>query len=306
VSNFTRSEKPKLYSLAQVAKEFGGELEHRAKHITERYGISTGYEPLDDLLRGGGLLPGLMYVIGARPGMGKTMLMQNLAVNVASQDIPTIIFSLEVGRSRLLERMAYQEAGLDYSDHYRNRRPLSDDELERFRYHIRALAKLPIYVQDTAGMSPGAIIETMNTYSQEYGIKVMFIDYLHIMRNDGRIYGGGREREIGTMVEQVRDAAKSLNVSCVLASQLNREVEQQPPFIPSLAHLRDSGSIEQVAYCVMALYRRDYYTLNGMLKDEDGESYKLNHQLDVLVLKQQDGPMGTAPLKFESGTGKVT
>ncbi len=302
---FNRSEKPLVYTMAQVVKEYGGVIERRAKNITERYGFSTGWGELDNLLRGGGLLPGLMYVVGGRPGMGKTTFMQNLAVNIAYQKIPIILFSLELGRERLLERMAYQEAGLDFMAHWRNREPLSEEQLMRIRVALRNLAGLPIYVQDTAGMSPGAITETLNFYHGEFGIKVMFIDYLHIMRNDQKIFGGGREREIGTMVEQVRDCAKTLNIACVLASQLNREVEANAPYLPSLSNLRDSGSIEQVAYSVMALYRKDYYIQNGMLTDDDGETPTLNESLDVLMLKQQDGPLGTAHLKFTDGTGKV-
>ena len=302
---YARSDKPTVYSMAQVVKEYGGEIERRAKNITERYGISTGWTELDNLLRGGGLLKGLLYVVGGRPGMGKTTFIQNLQVNVAKQGIPTIVFSLELGRERLLERLAYQEAGLDFMAHWRNREPLSEAQIQQIQVALRNLAKMPIYVQDTAGMTPGGITETLNFYHAEFGIKVMFIDYLHIMRNDGKIFGGGREREIGTMVEAVRDCAKSLNIACVLASQLNREVESNAPFIPSLSNLRDSGSIEQVAYSVMALYRRDYYVMNGMLTDDDGETPALNESLDVLMLKQQDGPLGTAHLRFTDGTGKV-
>lgn len=310
MTTFAKSEKPVVYSLKQVAQEYGGEIIRRAKNITERYGMSTGWNELDNLLRGGGLLPGLLYIVAGRPGMGKTTLMQDLAVNLAKQGNPTIIFSLELTRSRLLERLAYQESGIDYMEHFRTGTDLSEAQIEQLRVAIRNLMELPVYVQDMAGITPGLVTETMNHYTQEYKLKAMFIDYLHIMRPDGRIYGGGREREIGTMVEQIRDAAKQLGVTCVLASQLNRDVETASPFIPSLYHLRDSGSIEQVAYTVFGLYRRDYYVQRGMLKEtnDEGEPVEptLDGSIDVIVLKQQDGPTGTAHLKFVDATGKIS
>ncbi len=297
---------PHLYSLAEIARKHGGELIRRANAVTERYGIGTGWQELDNLLRGGGLLRGLLYVVGGRPGMGKTTFMQNLAINVARQGVPVAVFSCELSAERLLERIAYQEAGIDFSYHYRNKMPMSEAQIQLFTHTLRELAKLPIYVQDTAGMTPNMIASCMAKFRDVHGLQVMFIDYLHIMRPDGKIFGGGREREIGTMVEVVRDTAKSLNVACVLASQLNRAGEERPPFIPQLANLRDSGSIEQVAYAVLALYRQDYYILNGsMPADDDGNLPPLNESMDVVVLKQQDGPMGTAHLKFVDGTGKV-
>lgn len=297
---------PHLFSLAEVARKHGGELVRRAQNVTERYGIGTGWQELDNLLRGGGLLPGLLYVVGGRPGMGKTTFMQNLAVNIARQGTPVAVFSLELSAARLLERLAYQEAGIDYAYHYRNQMPMSEAQVQLFAETLRGLAKLPIYVQDTAGMTPNMIAQTMHKHRDLHGLKVMFIDYLHIMRPDGKIWGGGREREIGTMVEVVRDTAKMLHVACVLASQLNRAGEEKPPFIPALQNLRDSGSIEQVAYAVLALYRQDYYILNGQMPaDDDGNLPPLNESMDVVVLKQQDGPMGTAHLKFIDGTGKV-
>lgn len=297
---------PHLFSLAEIARKHGGELVRRAQNATERYGIGTGWQELDNLLRGGGLLQGLLYVVAGRPGMGKTTFMQNLAVNIARQNIPVAVFSCELSAARLLERIAYQEAGIDYAYHYRTGEPMSEAQVLHFTQTLRDLAKLPIYVQDTAGMTPSMIAQVMAKHRDLHGLKVMFIDYLHIMRPDGKIYGGGREREIGLMVETVRDTAKQLNVACVLASQLNRAGEEHPPFIPQLNNLRDSGSIEQVAYAVMALYRSDYYVLNGsMPPDDDGNLPSLNESIDVIVLKQQDGPMGTAHLKFVDGTGKV-
>ena len=305
-SKIQQQGKPTIYSLGELVERYGGELVRRGKNIKERYGLSTGWNNLDDMLRGGGLLSGLTYIIAGRPGMGKTTFMQNMAVNLAKQGIPVIIFSLEVGKERLLERLAYQVAGIDYMALQRANQNMSEAQVEVFTNALKWLAQLPIYIKDSAGVTPNNVAETVRAWKQEYEFKVMFIDYLHIMRIDERIFGGGREREIGSMVERVRDEAKELGVTCVLMSQMNREVETKPPFIPTLANLRDSGSIEQVAYCVMALYRKDYYVLAGMMPpDEDGNTPVLDECLDVLIIKQQDGPQGVAKLHFNDATGYI-
>lgn len=299
---------PMLKSVGEIIEsKVGDEIIQRAKHITERYGISTGYRALDNLLRGGGFIEGLLYVLAGRPGMGKTAFLLNLAHNLAQQGIPTVVFSLELTNARLIERLAYMQSGINYMEHWMTGTPLSDAEIERLHTVMRELQTLPLFAKDSAGMTPGDIVRTMEAYKEKLGIKVMLIDYLHIMRADDARRWQAREREIGTMVERVRDSAKTLGVACVLACQLNREVEDSAPFIPSLKHLRDSGAIEQVAYSVWALYRKDYYLQNGMLQPEEHDegAVILDNEMQVAILKQQDGPMGTAALHFEAGTGKV-
>lgn len=302
-----RVEGATLQSLGEIIEsKVGDEILERAKHITQRYGISTGYVTLDNLLRGGGLLPGLLYVLAGRPGMGKTTFLLNLAYNCAKQGIPTVVFSLELTNARMIERLAYMLSGINYMEHWMTGTPLSDADIERLKEAMQELQVLPLLARDSAGMTPGDIARTMQAYAENLNIKVMCVDYLHIMRSDERIYA--REREIGTMIEKLRDHAKTLGVACVVACQLNREVEESPPYIPALKHLRDSGAIEQVAYSVWALYRRDYYLQNGMLDSEeevDDGVVILDNVLQVALLKQQDGPMGTARLHYEAGTGKV-
>lgn len=299
-----------LHSVGQLVEssEIGDEIVHRAENITKRFGHSTGLDPLDNLLRGGGLLPGLLYVCAGRPGMGKTTFLLNLAHNLALQDVPTVVFSLELSNLRLVERLAYQQAGIDYMEHWRSGVPLEAAQMERLHGALNDLKQLPLYAKDTTGMTPGDVVRTMESYGEKLGLQAMLIDYLHIMRPDDRVFGS-REREVGVMVERIRDVAKTLNVTCVLACQLNREVEESAPYFPMLRHLRDSGAIEQVAYSVWALYRKDYYVLNGML--EPGEEatdgiVTLDNTLQVCILKQQDGPTGTAALHYQAGVGKVS
>ena len=301
---------PKLFSVGELveSEEVGDEILHRARNITQRFGFSTGFHALDNLLRGGGVQPGLLYICAGRPGMGKTTFLLNLANNFASQGIPTVVFSLELSNLRLVERLAYQHSGIDYMEHYRTGTPLDAAEMERLEGSLAHMRALPLYAKDTTGMTPGDVVRTMEFYGKVLGLKVMLIDYLHIMRPDDRVFGS-REREIGVMVERIRDVAKNLNVTCVLACQLNREVEESAPYIPMLRHLRDSGAIEQVAYSVWALYRKDYYVLNGMMQSDEEAAdgiITLDNTLNVCLLKQQDGPTGTAALQYQAGVGKVS
>lgn len=306
----TAPDAPKLFSVGELveSEEIGDEILHRARNITKRFGHSTGYKALDNLLRGGGVLPGLLYICAGRPGMGKTTFLLNLAHNFAAQEIPTVVFSLELNNLRLVERLAYQQSGIDYMEHWRTQSPLDAAEMERLEDALARLRSLPLFAKDTTGMTPGDVVRTMEYYGKTLGLKVMLIDYLHIMRPDDRVFGS-REREIGVMVERIRDVAKNLNVTCILACQLNREVEESAPYFPMLRHLRDSGAIEQVAYSVWALYRKDYYVLNGMLVPDDEAAdgiITLDNTLNVCLLKQQDGPTGTASLQYRAGVGKVS
>lgn len=282
----------------------------RAKNVTKRYGISTGFNRLDNYLRGGGLLPGLTYILGGRPGMGKTYFLLNLAVNIARQDKPIAIFSLELSKERVLERLAYMISGIDFLGHWQAQKDMSNEQLDKLTSSIKELQELPIYIRDSVRIGAKEIKRALEIEAAQ-GIKVFMVDYLHIMGNDKNIWV--REREIGTTIEALRDHAKTLNMIGIVASQLNRAVEDHAPFVPSLANFRDSGAIEQVAFCVLALYRKDYYMQAKMFQPEDeGANYGpdgepiLDGKLDVLILKNQEGGTGIAKLQFEGNTGIIS
>lgn len=292
-----------LLSIKKLATVEGPKLLEQARNVTTRYGISTGYEVLDNFYRGGGLLPGLTYILGARPGMGKTNLILNLAKNISHNGYPTAIFSLELTKERVLERLAYAEAGIDFMSHYQLREPMSELEINKLVQSIKALQELPIYVEDSTRLTPTRIREILEREADK-GIKVFFIDYLHILGHESKTFN--REREVGISIETIRDTAKTLGISCVVAAQLNRAAEDSSPYIPSLKNLRDSGAVEQVAFSVMLMYRKDYYVQSGMITGEEGEELGLDGTLDVIVAKNQDGLTGVATLKFDGSTGRIT
>jgi len=291
-----------MHPIKDVAAVHGKGILDHARNITKRYGVSTGFNSLDAFLRGGGLLPGLLYSIGARPGMGKTNLLLNIAKSIAETGTPTAFFSLELSMERVLERLAYMESGIDYMQHWRDKQPLTDAEIKLLTTSIQRLQKLPIYVRDTPRLTASDIKDSL-TRESHLGCKVALIDYLHILKSETKTFN--REREVGKSVESIRDYAKELGIACVLACQLNRQVEESPPFTPALHSFRDTGTIEQVSFMVWALYRQDYYSQAGMLKDEDGIVPALNHKLDVMILKNQDGPTGVVKLDFQGETGRI-
>ena len=293
-----------------MAALHGEKILEQAEHVTERYGISTGYDPLDNFLRGGGLLPGLLYTIGGRPGIGKSQFILNILLNMAQAKIPVALFSLELSKERVLKRLAYMIAGIDYLEHWQKKIEMSKRELKAIEEAIYLLQSLPIYIRDTVRLRPNQVRETMEQ-EQALGVQVIAIDYLHIMAPDGTQYG--RERQIGATVEAVRDYSKDLNMACLLACQLNREVEEHAPYIPKLSNFRDSGAIEQVSFCVMGLYRQDYYSQAGMFNADEHDYIEwtpdgqpvLNKRMDVFILKNQDGQSGKASLNFDAPTGRI-
>ncbi len=300
-----------LLSISDVAALHGQEILYHAEHVTERYGLSTGYDAVDSLLRGGGLLPGLLYTVGGRPGIGKSQLLLNILLNIAQGQTPVALFSLELSKERVLERLAYMIAEVDYLSHWREGREMGKSELKAIEEAIYLLKSLPIYIRDTVRLRPNQVRATMME-ERDLGVQVIAVDYLHIMGADGATYG--RERQIGATVEAVRDNAKDLGVACVLACQLNRAVEEHAPYIPSLNNFRDSGAIEQVSYVVMALYRQDYYAQAGMFNPDEHDYISwnpdgtplLDGKMDVKILKNQDGAVGTAKLTFDAPTGRIT
>lgn len=300
-----------LLSISDVAALHGEEILHHAEHVTERYGLSTGYDAIDSLLRGGGLLPGLLYTVGGRPGIGKSQFLLNILLNIAQGRTPVALFSLELSKERVLERLAYMIAEVDYLDHWKNDRAMSKEELKAIEQAIFHLKSLPIYIRDTVRLRPNQVRETM-MQERDLGVQVIAVDYLHIMGVDGTAYG--RERQIGATVEAIRDNAKDLGVACLLACQLNRATEDIAPYIPHLGNFRDSGAIEQVSYVVMALYRQDYYAQAGMFNPDEHDYITwnpdgtplLDGKLDVKILKNQDGAVGTATLNFNAPTGRIT
>lgn len=261
-------------------------------------GVATGYLDLDSLL--GGLHKSDLIVLAARPSCGKTSLALDLARTASvKQRIPVGIFSLEMSKDQLVDRMLCAEAGVDLWKMRTGR--LSDngaqDDFSRIGHAIGILSEAPIYIDDSASANIMEIRTKARRLQMEHGLGLILIDYLQLM--ESRHGGGGLEnrvQEISEITRGLKSIARELDVPVVALSQLSRAVELQKPAIPRLAHLRESGSIEQDADIVLFIYRKAA-DKNYNIEDLSPEEKNL---AEIHVAKHRNGPTGVVKLFFDA------
>ena len=254
------------------------ELYNRKQHIT---GVPTGFAELD--YKTAGLHGSELILIAARPAMGKTAFALNLATNAALRgNAPVAIFSLEMSKDQLVNRILCSEAMVD-SNKVRTGR-LGEDDWVKLAGAIGPLSEAEIYIDDTPGISVTEIRTKCRKLSIDKGIGLVVIDYLQLVQGSKR--AGSREQEIAEISRSLKILAKEINVPVIALSQLSRAVEQRPDHRPMLSDLRESGSIEQDADIVMFLYRDDYYNKESEKKDI----------AEVIIAKQRGGQTGTVEL----------
>ncbi len=250
-------------------------------------GVPTGYKDLDNVLAG--LQKSDLIVLAARPSMGKTAFALNLAHNVAAQaNMPVLIFSLEMSKEQLVDRMLAAEAGVN-SWNLRTGN-LSDDDFEKIGHAMGTLSETQILIDD----SPGITISDMRTKARREAhrqpLGLIVIDYLQLMSGGSRFGGdGNRVQEISEISRGLKGIARELNVPVLALSQLSRSVESRNPQIPQLADLRESGSIEQDADVVAFIYREDYY-------NPETENKNIAR---ILIKKHRNGPTDDVDLYFD-------
>lgn len=247
-------------------------------------GIPTGYKELDGLLAG--LQNSDLIILAARPSMGKTSLALNIAQHVAvSEGIPVGIFSLEMSKEQLIDRMLSSEAGID-SWKLRTGN-LEDNDFEKINKAMGTLSEAPIFIDDSAMANVMEMRTKARRLQSENDLGLLVIDYLQLMsgRNPN---GENRVQEISEISRGLKGLARELNVPVIALSQLSRSVEMRNPKIPQLSDLRESGSIEQDADVVMFIYREDYY-------EKDSER---KNMADILIRKHRNGPTGDIQLYF--------
>lgn len=250
--------------------------------------VPTGISLYDEVL--GGLFPGEFVVIGSRPGMGKTQLIVNMALNIAKQ-IPVLYYSLELSELMLTSRIAAAISKIPTD------RIINSTITEQQKESIMKVAdeienlQLFIYERNTNGMS--GFKEMCRKHVKEKGVKVIFVDYLQLL-NSTR-YRNNRELEIGYISRELKNIARELTICVVATSQLSRSVEQRGgERKPILSDLRESGSIEQDADKVIFLYRPAYY---GIVLDEDGNSTQ--YLMELILAKNRNGPLRTIKLRHD-------
>lgn len=275
--------------LADILHDVLGQIQQRIDKRSkgEATGISTGLIDLDHMLSG--LQPTELIILAARPGVGKTALACNIAENVAAQGLPVLIFSLEMSRLELGERLVCIRSAVN--GHRVRKGEITDDESQALRDAANELSQMPIHVDDTPGRTMSQIAALARRIKRKCGtLGLIVVDYLQLIESDER-GNVPREQQIASISRRMKFLAKSLNVPVLALAQLNRAVEQRDKKIPRLADLRESGSIEQDADVVLFLHRADTY-------EEDAEPGEAN----VIVAKNRHGPVGTVKLTWQRET----
>ena len=248
-------------------------------------GIPTGFLDLD--YKTAGLQPSDLILVAARPSMGKTAFVLNIAQHVAFKAQKSVaIFSLEMSKEQLVNRLFSLESQVD-SQSLRTGN-LRDDDWEKLIESAGVIAKSNLIIDDTPGISISELRSKCRKFKLEQGLDLIIIDYLQLMT--GRVGGRSesRQQEISDISRSLKGLARELNVPVIALSQLSRAVEQRPDHRPMLSDLRESGAIEQDADVVMFIYRDDYYNKDTELKNV----------AEIIVAKQRNGSIGTVNLTW--------
>ena len=254
-------------------------LYNQKQHVT---GVPTQFYDLDD--KTAGLHGSELILVAARPAMGKTAFALNIATNAALRaNVPVAIFSLEMSKDQLVNRMLCSEAMVD-SNKVRTGK-LDEEDWTKLAEAIGPLSEAGVYIDDTPGISVMEIRTKCRKLKMEKNIGLVVIDYLQLISGSNK-RNGSREQEISEISRSLKVLAKELNVPVIALSQLSRAVEQRDDHRPMLSDLRESGAIELDADIVMFLYRDDYYNKESAEKDI----------AEVIIAKQRGGSTGTVKL----------
>ncbi len=283
------SETTQAESLRALLHETMDELDKRAESGgLLASGVPTGYYDLDNMTLG--LQKGEMIIIAARPSMGKTAFALNIAQRMATTGNAVGIFSLEMTREQVAQRMLSSEAGVDAQRMRRNQ--LSPEEFQKLMEACGRLGESEIFIDDTPGLSILQLRTKARRMHSMYGVKAIIVDYLQLMTGSTR---ESRQQEVSEISRGVKALARELRVPVLCLSQLNRASENRESHRPRMSDLRESGSIEQDADVVMLLHREDYYHQG----DREHEPTEL---ADIILAKQRNGPTGVITLKWHGDT----
>lgn len=280
--------KQTITSLEDILSDSFERLDDLHKDKNKIRGVPTGYKDLDNILAG--LQRSDLFVLAARPSMGKTALSLNIAHNVALESEQSVLlFSLEMSKEQLVDRMLAVESGVDaWALRTGN---LSDNDFEKIGEAMGSLSEAQIYIDDTPAITVSDLRTKARREAHQRQLSLIIVDYLQLMSGGNRFGGdGNRVQEISEISRGLKQIARELNVPLVALSQLSRSVESRSPQIPQLSDLRESGSIEQDADVVAFIYREDYYNPETERK----------HITDILIKKHRNGPTGTVELYFDA------
>lgn len=279
--------KQDISSIESVLSESFDRLDELHKDKGKLRGIPTGFKDLDNILAG--LQRSDLFILAARPSMGKTAFSLALAQNIALKaKEPVLVFSLEMSKEQLVDRLLASESGVDaWALRTGN---LSDQDFEKIGHAMGALSEAQIFIDDTPGITVSDLRTKARREAHIRPLGLIIVDYLQLMSGGSRFSGdSNRVQEISTISRGLKEIARELNVPLIALSQLSRSVESRTPQIPQLQDLRESGSIEQDADVVAFLYREEYY---------NPETERKN-LMDVFIKKHRNGPTGAVELYFD-------
>jgi replicative DNA helicase len=275
-----------LVPIKDVLLESFAEIEKRAQNPNSLTGLTTGFIDLDKKLSG--LQKSDLILLAARPSMGKTALMVNIATNAAIKEKASVaIFSLEMSKNQLVQRIISSMAHVDLQKVIGGN--LNEDEWLKIINTMPILSEMDIEIDDTAGISPLELkAKCRGLINAKKKLDLIVIDYLQLMQMGAKIES--RQQEISAISRNLKAIAKELEVPVIALSQLSRSPELRSDHRPILSDLRESGAIEQDADIVMFLYRDEYYNKEESEKPNIGE---------LIIAKHRNGPTGTIELAFK-------
>ncbi len=287
-------------------------------------GIATGLNDLDRTM--GGLQRSDLIILAARPAMGKTSLVTNIAFNVANAyeaaeqpdgSLKTVnggivgFFSLEMSSEQLATRILAEQSEVSSSDIRRGN--IDENQFAKLAAVAQRMQTLPLYIDHTGGISIAQLAARARRLKRQRGLDVVIVDYLQLLSGSSKAAQGGRVQEITEITTGLKALAKELAVPIIALSQLSRQVESRDDKRPQLSDLRESGSIEQDADVVMFIYRDEYYLQSRMPKEGTEDFFKWQTEMDrvtgkaeVIIGKQRHGPTGTVQLAFDASVTRFS
>lgn len=306
IENVLDEAERKLYSISQghyrenfipvkmVLNEAFDRIDELHKESGKMRGLPTGFPDLDGILAG--LQKSDLVILAARPSVGKTSLALDIARNIATkQKVPVGVFSLEMSKEQLVDRLLCSEAGVDMWRMRTGKLSEREDDFPRIGHAMGILSEAPIYIDDSANVNIMEIRAKARRLQLEHGLGLVIVDYLQLM--EGKT-AENRVQEVAEITRGLKGLARELNVPVLALSQLSRAVEMSKPAIPKLAHLRESGSIEQDADVVLFIYRKaaDKNYHPDDIAPED------RNVAEIHIAKHRNGPTGVIRLFFNDTT----
>jgi replicative DNA helicase len=280
--------KRRILTAHEIARQTFSAIEERSKRGDTLTGLSTGLQKLDELTLG--LQAGELFIIAARPGMGKTALAIGFARRVAQEGTPVFFLSAEMPAQTLMIRMLSGATGID--SHQLRRGAIFGSSWTSLARAAESIGSIPLFIDDGADVTPAELRATARRYRAEHNIGLLIVDYMQLLKANGRYET--REREIAEISRTLKGIARELNIPVIGLSQLNRKVEDRTNRRPQMADLRESGAIEQDADVIAFIYRDEVYN-----RSEDNPEKGI---AEINIAKHRNGPPGVVRLRFDAPT----